>query len=156
MEKNAHYVNNLTFQMEVTSRMINHLIENYFKDEFNGKITLDEYIVLDTIACYPHVNHNLLAKVLIKPRQNIDKMVNSLKKKRLIELIPPRGNEILLTSFELTPAGEKILTEVQPHKDFMVSVMAKFITEAELAAFTRTLLKIRNIVISLSNIDYKL
>lgn len=156
MEKNRHYVNNLTFQLEVTSRMIDNLIENYFKDEFKNRITLEEYIVLDTIACYPHVDNNLLAKVLIKPRQNIDKTLASLRRKRLINEVRPTGNEIQLTSFELTPAGEKILNEVLPHRDFMVSVMAKFMTEAELTTFTKTLLKLRNIAISLSNIDYKL
>ena len=156
MEKSKHYVNNLTFQLEVTSRMIDNLIENYFKEEFKNKITLGEYIVLDTIACYPHVDNNLLAKVLIKPRHDVDKILAALRRKRLISEVRPVGNEIQLTSFELTTAGEKILNEVLPHKDFMVAVMAKFMTETELKTFTKTLLKLRNIVISLSNIDYKL
>jgi len=156
MEKTKHYVNNLTFQLEVTSRMIYNLIENYFKEEFKNKITLDEYIVLDTIACYPHVDNNLLAKVLIKPRSGIDKVLASLRRKRLIEEVRPQNNQIKLTSFELTLSGQKILNEILPHKDFMVSVMAKFMTENELTTFTKTLLKMRNIAISLSNVDYKL
>ena len=155
MEKTRHYVNNLTFQLDVTSRMIYNLIENYFKDEFKNKVTLEEYIVLDTIACYPHVDNNLLAKVLVKPRQSVDKVLASLRRKRLINEVRPRNNEIQLTSFELTLSGEKILNEILPHNDIMVTVMAKFMTESELTSFTKTLLKMRNIVISLSNIDYK-
>lgn len=155
MEKTRHYVNNLTFQLDVTSRMIYNLIENYFKDEFKNKVTLDEYIVLDTIACYPHVDNNLLAKVLVKPRQSVDKVLASLRRKRLINEVRPRNNEIQLTSFELTLSGEKILNEILPHNDIMVAVMAKFMTESELASFTKTLCKMRNIVISLSNIDFK-
>lgn len=156
MEKTKHYVNNLTFQLEVTARMLDKLIENYFKDEFKNKVTLEEYIVLDTLACYPHVDNNLLAKVLVKSRQQVDKTLAALRRKRLINEVRASGNEIQLTSFELTPAGDKILNEIGPHMDFMASVMTKFVSEAELGTFAKTLIKLRDIAISLSNIDYKM
>ena len=37
----------------------------------------------------------------------------------------------------------------------MVGILAKFLTEAELVSFTKTLLKVRNILISLSDAEYK-
>ena len=51
----------------------------------------------------------------------------------------------------LTKAGEKVYHDCTPRNDKMLAILLKFISENELLNFTKTLLKIRNIIISLDS-----
>lgn len=155
MEKTVRFVNSLTFQLEITAKIFNALTESYFNQEVKNRITLDEYIVLDTIICYPHIDKSTLAKTLVKDRSSVEKIISKLQKKKLIREIKNNGTEIQVSNFELTKDGNRVYQDIAPKNDKMVGVLAKFLTEAELVSFTKTLLKVRNILISLSDAEYK-
>lgn len=94
MEKSVRFVNSLTFQLEITAKIFNALTESYFSQEVKNRITLDEYIVLDTIICYPHIDKSTLAKTLVKDKNSIEKILSKLQKKKLIREIKNNGTEI--------------------------------------------------------------
>lgn len=64
MEKSVRFVNSLTFQLEITAKIFNSLAEHYFNQEVKNRITLEEYIILDTLICYPYIDKTTLAKIL--------------------------------------------------------------------------------------------
>lgn len=155
MEKKTRFVNSLTFQMDVTARIFSNLAEDYFNQEVKNQVTLDEYIVLDTIVCYPHIDKNTLARTLVKDRAVVEKIITKLIRKKLIKEVKNTDYSVQVKYFELTKEGSRRYQEIIPNNDIMVEVLAKFMTKTELISFTKTLLKIKNILISLSEVDYK-
>ncbi len=154
MNRSVRFINSLTFQLEITAKIFNALAENYFNREVKNRITLEEYILLDTLICYPHIDKNTLAKTLFKERGYIEKPLSKLIKKRLIKEVKNNGKDIQVNHYELTKDGSRVYQDIAPKNDKMVGILTKFLTESELVTFTRTLLKVRNILISLSDTEY--
>lgn len=154
MNRSVRFINSLTFQLEITAKIFNALAENYFNREVKNRITLEEYILLDTLICYPHIDKNTLAKTLFKERGYIEKLLSKLIKKRLIKEVKNNGKDIQVNHYELTKDGSRVYQDIAPKNDKMVGILTKFLTESELVTFTRTLLKVRNILISLSDTEY--
>lgn len=155
MEKSSCFVNSLSFQLEITAKIFRNLAENYFQQEVKNNITLEEYVVLDTLVCYPHIDKNTLAKTLVKDKATVEKTLARLEKKKLIKEVKNGPSEIKVNHYELTKEGSRIYQEIVPKNDKMVGILAQFLTENELISFTKSLLKIRNILISLSDTEYK-
>ena len=155
MEKSSRFVNSLSFQLEITAKIFRNLAENYLQQEVKNNITLEEYVVLDTLVCYPHIDKNTLAKTLVKDKATVEKTLARLEKKKLIKEVKNGPSEIKVNHYELTKEGSRIYQEIVPKNDKMVGILAQFLTENELISFTKSLLKIRNILISLSDTEYK-
>lgn len=155
MEKSSRFVNSLSFQLKITAKIFRNLAENYFQQEVKNNITLEEYVVLDTLVCYPHIDKNTLAKTLVKDKATVEKTLARLEKKKLIKEVKNGPSEIKVNHYELTKEGSRIYQEIVPKNDKMVGILAQFLTENELISFTKSLLKIRNILISLSDTEYK-
>lgn len=151
MDKNFCFTRSLTFQIEATSRIFYNYAKEQFSEFLKNKITLEEYVILDTLAHYPHLNKNSIAKTLLRDISYIDRMIEKLIKKRYLKEIKNNGTDIQVKYFELTKAGEKIYQDCTPQNDKMLAILLKFISENELLNFTKTLLKIRNIIISLDS-----
>lgn len=154
--ENTHIINSLTFQMDIVAKSFRSITEAYFNQEVKNNITLEEYIVLDTIVCYPNIDTNKLAKTLMKDRASIEKIVTHMQKKNYIKEVKNTTPDRQTFHYELTKNGNRVYQDIMLGKDRMVSILAKFITESELVTFTKTLLKIRNILISLSDVDYQM
>jgi len=155
MEKSARFINSLGFQLEITAKIFHKLSENCFNREVKNRITLDEYIILDSLVCYPHVDSKTIAAALLREPQAVHKILSGLLKKKLITEIKPNGKEIQVSYYRLTKDGSRVYQDIMPGNDMMVGVLAQFINEAELVSFTKSLLKVRNILISLSDAEYK-
>lgn len=155
MEK-THIINSLTFQMENVAKIFHNITEAYFNQEVKNNITLEEYAVMDTIVCYPNIDRNRLAKTLLKEKDYIDKQLSKLLKKNFIKEVKNSDSTTKDTHYELTKNGNRVYQDIVLGKDHMVCILAKFISESELITFTKTLLKIRNILISLSDVDYQM
>lgn len=153
MEKQSRFVNSLTFQLEITAKIFQGIAEKRFNSEAKNRITLDEYIILDTLICYPHLEKNGLARTLMKEKAAVEKTLHKLLKRKLIKDVRPNGQEIQTIFYDLTKEGSRIYQEIAPKNDIMVRLMAKFMTESELVTFTKSLLKMRNILISLSDVE---
>lgn len=153
MEKRKHYVNSLTFQTEYTAKVFKNITKEFFESEVNKRITFEEYVVLDTIICYPHIDEKILAKTLLKDKSSIKNLLTKLINKKLLEEVKNNKLEAAFTHYKLTEKGNKLYQEITLSNDKTIEILAKFISEKELLSFTKTLLKIRNILISLEYIE---
>ena len=151
MDKNFCFIGSLTFQIEATSRIFYSFAKQEFAEFVKNKITLEEYVILDTLVHYPHLNKNSIAKTILRDNSYVGKIIEKLVKKRYLKEIKNNGTDIQVKYFELTKAGEKIYQDCTPRNDKMLAILLKFISENELLNFTKTLLKIRNIIISLDS-----
>lgn len=153
MEKKRHYVNSLTFQTEYTAKVFQKITKDFFETEINKRITFDEFVVMDTLVCYPHIDKNILGQTLAKDKKETEKLLSKLIEKRLIEEIKNNNPQISFQHYKLTNSGDKLYQEINLSNDKTIETLAKFISEKELVSFTKTLLKIRNILISLEYIE---
>lgn len=153
MEKRKHYVNSLNFQIEFLGRTFNHLSKKFFKESNTNKLTFEEYILIDTLICYPHMDKTLMTKILMIEPEDIEKNINKLIKKNIIKETKNKSLEITISHYHLTENGNRIYQETISGNDEIIKILAKFITEKELLSFTKTLLKMRNILISLDYIE---
>jgi len=147
MDNKLCFINSLTFQLEASARIFYLFAKNSFLHVTKNKISLEEYAVLETLILYPHLNVNTLAKTLMRDNVFVEKILAKLLKKKLIEEV--KKSEIQVQYYRLTRNGERIYQENAFASDGMLPILLKFISEKELLSFTKTLLKIRNIIISL-------
>lgn len=145
------FINSLTFQFEATARIFYAFAKKNFEKDTKNKISLNEYAVLETIVLYPHLDNAGLAKTLLKDISTVQKIISTLIKKNYIKEVKNNSHEIRVKYYELTRNGERLYLDYVPQNDKMLAMLANFITEKELLQFTKTLLKIRNIVISLDS-----
>lgn len=145
------FINSLTFQFEASARIFYAFAKKNFEKDSKNKISLDEFAVLEMMVLYPHLDNAGLAKTLIKDVSTVEKIISKLIKKNYVKEVKNSGHEIRVKYYELTRNGERLYLDCAPQNDKMLAMLAKFITEKELLQFTKTLLKIRNIVISLDS-----
>ena len=153
MERRKHYVNSLNFQIEYLGKVFNNLSKKIFKDSNGNKLSFEEYTLIDTLICYPHIDKSLMEKILLIEPNEIEKTLNKLIKKNILKETKNKTLEITISHYTLTEYGSKIYEETISGNDEILKIMAKFITEKELLSFTKTLLKMRNILISLDYIE---
>lgn len=79
-----HCINTLFYNLEQTSRICRAFCENYFKEHAAGHVSFDEYIILETIVCYPDICQRELARHILKGASHTSKILSVLEKRGLI------------------------------------------------------------------------
>lgn len=151
MYSKVNFVNSLIFQLETSVRIFYGYAKKSFAENMKNKIMLDEFIILDTLVFYPHLNKSTLAKVLLRDEDYVEKILEKLKKKKLINELKNNTHNIQVKYYELTRNGEKIYDDSIYSSTESLRILLKFISEDELLAFTKTLIKIKNITLSLQS-----
>lgn len=107
-----HYINSLPYALESTSRIIQEAITKDFKQ--NGiKISHEEFVILDTIFCYPGILQIELARKVLKSRAHTGKFLTALENKGLIRREKAiKGSRQTIMLNYLTLEGEKVHSEV--------------------------------------------
>lgn len=80
-----HCINSLFYNLEQTSRICRAFCENYFEEHAKDYVTFDEFIILDTIICFPDVCQRDLAKLILKGTSHTSKLLVAIENKGLIE-----------------------------------------------------------------------
>lgn len=89
-----HCINSLFYNLEQTSRICRAGCENYF--EKHGLLTFDEFIILDTVYCYPEICQRDLAKKILKGTSHTSKILAGLELRKFIERpVDKKGNRII-------------------------------------------------------------
>lgn len=73
MGQRKHYVNSLNFQLEIIAKSFKKLTTDFFKEDVNQNITFEEYVILDTLICYPHMDLNIMSKSLYQDKSELAK-----------------------------------------------------------------------------------
>lgn len=108
----------------------------------------EEYVILDTLVCYPHLDILLIAQKLFFEPKQAQKIFASLERKRLIIPVEDDKNKIRTRYYSLSAEGEKCYREMSMQRDEVIHMLLKFMTRDELERFMKTLVKIGKIFIS--------
>lgn len=91
-----HCINSLFYNLEQTSRICRTGCEKYFEEHAKELVTFDEFIILDTIYCYPDICQRDLAKKLLKGASHTSKILGIMESKNLIERpLDKKGNRAI-------------------------------------------------------------
>lgn len=100
-----HCIHSLFYNMEQTSRICRAACEKNFEE--HCLMSFDEYIILDTVFCFPDICQRDLAKMILKGASHTSKLLALLEKKGYIERpIDKKGNRIV-KKITLTETGQK-------------------------------------------------
>lgn len=91
-----HFIQGLFYNVEQTARVCRAGIENYFAKHGNGQISFDEFVILETVRCYPEICQRDLAKLILKGTSHTSKFLAVLEEKGFIERpVDTKGNRIV-------------------------------------------------------------
>ena len=106
MEK--HCIHSLFYDLEQTSRVCRAFAESHFKNNINYDITLDEFIILETVFCYPDICQRDLAKLILKGTSHTSKLLNTLQKKNYIKRVLDTKNNRIVNKIIITDLGAEV------------------------------------------------
>lgn len=112
-------------------------------NELGADITLEQFITLDAISSSPDVSQRDLAKILLKDRSNVTRILNILEEKGLIFRETSNKGKRIVKLAKLTDKGQSIMDK---YADKMKNDLNDF-----LAQFNQENLKImENMLIEIS------
>lgn len=95
-------------------------------NELGADITLEQFITLDAISSSPDVCQRDLAKILLKDRSNVTRILNILEKKGLIKReTSTKGNRVVKVT-TLTENGKEVMDK---YADRMKGDLNDFLTQ---------------------------
>ena len=78
-------------------------------NEFGADITIEQFITLDAIYTCPDLCQRDLAKILLKDRSNVTRILNILENKKLIVREPVTKGNRVVKSAKLTEEGKALI-----------------------------------------------
>ncbi len=103
-----HFIHSLFYNVEQTARIIRAGIDKYFEKHSDGQVSFDEFIILDTVYCFPQICQRDLAKLTLKGTSHTSKFLAVMEEKGLIERpVDKKGNRIV-RKIIITPKGMEV------------------------------------------------
>lgn len=102
------YARSLPYLIEKASVYIR-LHGSLLLNELNADITLEQFITLDAISSRSDVCQRDLAKVLLKDRSNVTRILNILEQKGLITREPANKGKRIVKYTRLAPKGRELM-----------------------------------------------
>ncbi len=91
-----HCIESLFYNIEQTARICRTAMENYIEEHACGQVTFDEFIILDTVCCFPEICQRDLARHILKGTSHTSKMLAVMEEKGLIERpVDTKGNRMV-------------------------------------------------------------
>lgn len=106
------YAGTLSYLIDKTSIYLR-LRGSILLAELGADITLEQFITLDAISVCKNLCQRDLAKILLKDRSNVTRILNILEHKGLIQRITVSKGNRIVKSAELTKAGYEMLNKTQ-------------------------------------------
>ncbi len=115
-----------------------------FLHSLNSDLTVEQFIALDAIAMNKDICQRDLAKILLKDRSNVTRIVSILESKGLIKREAAIKQNRPVKILKITPKGQKLADKYNiPLKKHLNDFLGDF-SRTELEQFQNTLEKIIN------------
>lgn len=129
--KAKHYVDTIIFSIDLIIKGLKSELKQKI-DNLNIGITGEQFVVLDTIYCYPNIYQQKLSDILSKDKSNTTRILGVLEKKGYISKTVSKNKNRLVNLLNITEKGEKIIKNNMPNmKKFLTNVFEN-ITDEEI------------------------
>lgn len=120
------YAGSLPYLVEKASVYIR-LRGSLLLNEFGVDLSVEQFTTLDAIATNPHICQRDLAKIVLKDRSNVSRILNILEDKDLIKRVTSSKQNRVVKMIEMTQKGRELLDSIAPKmKDDMNNFLQNF------------------------------
>lgn len=139
-----YYTEGMFFQIRMTSRYMN-IVGNKVFEKLKTNISFEEYLILEIISYNEGICPIDLAKMLLRDRSNLGKIVSNLEKYKFLRVKPALKNNRTVKNLFLTENGKKVCNDVyMKFNPYMDKVYAAFSKE-EQETISKYLIKCRKV-----------
>lgn len=124
-----------------------------FLSSLGSDLTLDQFIALDAIALGQNMCQRDLAKILLKDRSNVTRILSILETKGLIKRVAATKQNRPVKMLKITAKGQKIIDKISPVLKTDLEDFLSAFDEQELEQFVKTLDKIISKISEKANIQ---
>jgi len=142
-EKEHTYAESIIYAMEQTVIYFK-LKGAQFFNQLNIGVTIDQFIVLDSIYSNKDICQRDLSKIILKDRSNTGRILNILEENGFIERFVETKNNRLVKKIYITEQGKKIIENNQEKLRNGFLKVFEAISEEEFAALRKTLDKLKD------------
>ena len=129
--KAKHYVDTIIHITDSLLRRIKTELRQKF-DDINSDITSEQFVVLDTISCYPNIYQQKLSSILMKDKSNITRIIRILEAKEFITKKAGNKEGRLVYFLSITKKGEQIIDLVMPKIKKCITDMFESVSDEEI------------------------
>ncbi len=129
--KAKHYVDTIIHITDSLLRRIKSELRQKF-DDINSDITSEQFVVLDTISCYPNIYQQKLSSILMKDKSNITRIIRILESKEFITKKVGNKDGRLVYFLSITKKGEQIIDLVMPKIKKCITDMFESVSDEEI------------------------
>ncbi len=145
LKEQESYMEKMLFQLRITSRYLT-LMGNQAFEKLNFPISFEEYFILDKIARNEGLCHRDLARMLLRDRSNIGKIVSSLSEKGLLKVIPDIRNNRAIKKIKVTEKGIKLCNAMYLKLQPYMETLNQNIKEEEFEMVSSIMNKCKNVI----------
>lgn len=147
-----YFRDTIFYQIELTARYCKILGAQVF-EQFNVGISVEEYVILDTLLCEKELCQRDLAKLILKDRANTGKILDGLEQKGLITRKLSMKNNRPVKLIEITELGIKQSEEAASKIRPQYLAIKEQIANSDIAKVGELLTELRQILNKSLNIQ---
>ena len=148
-----NYTKTLPYELDLTSRVLHEVMVLFFKNN-KFPISLDEFIVLDSIYMNPEIIQIQIAKIILKGRGHTGKLLKSLEEKNIITRNPIMKNSKVVIEIKISDYGIKTYKAIDKKVTEFVKTISPEI-ESKIKEIIQLMKHIRNDAIDKFNIKFE-
>jgi len=146
-------IHSLFYNLEQTARICRVGCESYF--EQHSEISLDEFIILDTVSCYPNICQRDLAKMILKGASHTSKILATLEQRGIIErILDQKGNRVI-KKIRITKTGQDIYKAASIIALDFANKIEESIDKTQAIEYSKFLNRIKETVTNSVNITFE-
>lgn len=151
--KYKSYIDSWLYDLDLTSRVTHEVLRNFFISN-NFPISMDEYIVMDTLINNPDISQLKLSKLILKGRAHTGRFLAALEKKGFVDRIPAKNGQRLVMKSIVTTEGFNIHQTIAQSLHELVSECSIDLNEETINKLQGILKQIKTITAEKYNVKF--
>ena len=151
--KGKSYIDSWLYDLDLTSRVTHEVLRNFFLSN-KLPISMDEYIVMDTLINNPDISQLKLSKLILKGRAHTGRFLMGLEKKGFVDRIPSKNGQRLVMKSIVTNEGINVHSIIAGKLHELVADCSNELNDEVINKLQGILKKIKKITAEKYNIKF--
>lgn len=154
MKSENHFIDSLGYELELSARVCHETFKRWFEKNTNKYLSVEEFIILDTLDCNKNFSQIELANATLKGKAHTGKFLDSLEEKGLITRLYDTKNSRMVKIPVMTDLGKKTYNEIKSSIKQQFDRIHETIPKDEIQEVKEKLRKFREAIIEVENISF--
>ncbi len=154
MKFDKHFIDSLGYELELSARVCHETFKRWFEKHTQKYLSLEEFIILDTLDCNKNFSQIELANATLKGKAHTGKFLDSLEEKGLITRLYDTKNSRMVKIPVMTDLGKKTYDELRLKIKEQFDRIHETIPKNEIQEVKEKLRKFRKAVTEIENISF--